>query len=277
MQEAYKTDYKPLTLKLTVATNRKEKIRIKVMDYYRPDRVYSDRWLPVDGEQSFLVKMPRTPKAIIYQIYNESIGNLPAKKDHTFKLVDRQILPLGNALSIQKFKGEKSKNVKEFILFAQEFSERANDLSASKGGYEYTSNNGKFKIIYFDEIRINGKAISTPSRVSKADGVIEVSKAKFKQFTIPMRMAILLHEFSHYYMNEKMDDENEADLNALLIYLGLGYPRAEAVQAFTKTFADSEQNKKATNQHSIMNKERIEKIKTFILNFDKRPFLIVYE
>lgn len=277
MQEAYKTDYKPLKLKLTVATNREEKIRVKVMDYFRTDRIYSDRWFPVDGEQTFLIKMPRTPKAILYQVYNESNGNLPAGKDHTFKVTERKVLPLGNALSIQKFKGEKSKNVKEFVLFAQEFSERANDLPASASGYEYESNNRKFKIIYFDEIRINGKPISTPSRVSKANGVIEVSKAKFKELTIPMRMAILLHEFSHYYMNEKMDDEIEADLNALLIYLGLGYPRAEAVQAFTKTFADSEQNKKTANQHSLMNKERIEKIKTFILNFDKRPFLLVYE
>lgn len=277
MQEAYKTEYKPITLKLTVKTNSKEKIRVRVMDYFRPDRLYSDRWLPVDGEQTFLIKMPRTPKAILYQVYNQNNGNLPANRDHTFKLVDRQVLPLGNSLQIHKFKGEKSKNVKDFILFAQEFSERANDLPASPSGYEYKSNNNKFSIIYFDEIRVDGKPITTPSRVSKSNGNIEVSKKRFRELTIPMRMAILLHEFSHFYVNEKMDDETEADLNALLIYLGLGYPRAEAVQAFTKTFADTEQKKKAANQHSIMNKERIEKIKKFILNFDKRPFLIVYE
>ena len=47
-----------------------------------------------------------------------------------------------------------------------------------------------------------------------------------------MRMAILLHEFSHFYLNDRMEDETEADLNGLLIYLALGYPRIEAYQSF---------------------------------------------
>jgi hypothetical protein len=47
-----------------------------------------------------------------------------------------------------------------------------------------------------------------------------------------MRFAILCHEFSHFYVNDNMDDESEADINGLLIYLGLGYPRIEGYQAF---------------------------------------------
>jgi hypothetical protein len=53
-----------------------------------------------------------------------------------------------------------------------------------------------------------------------------------------MRFAILCHEFSHFYVNEDMDNESEADINGLLIYLGLGYPRIEGYQAFLEVFKD---------------------------------------
>jgi len=82
-----------------------------------------------------------------------------------------------------------------------------------------------------------------------------------------MRMAILLHEYSHFYVNEKMHDETEADLNGLLIYLGLGYPRIEAYEAFLKTFV---------NVPSQQNKARYDTINKFINNFEQNNF-IVYE
>jgi hypothetical protein len=82
-----------------------------------------------------------------------------------------------------------------------------------------------------------------------------------------MRMAILLHEYSHYYVNDDINNESEADLNGLLIYLGLGYPRFEAHEAFLKVFIDTP---------SELNKSRYEKIKAFIEDFEKNNF-IVYE
>jgi hypothetical protein len=74
-------------------------------------------------------------------------------------------------------------------------------------------------------------------------------------------MAILLHEFSHVYLNDNVDDEVEADLNGLLIYLGLGYPRIEAFEVFAKTFdgAPTEQNK-----------IRYDKIVNFIDDFENQ-------
>ena len=48
--------------------------------------------------------------------------------------------------------------------------------------------------------------MGTPARIGRRTGVIQVNKTQFEAFTIPMRMAILLHEFSHFYLNEKMDD-----------------------------------------------------------------------
>ena len=78
-------------------------------------------------------------------------------------------------------------------------------------------------------------------------------------------MAILLHEFSHFYLNEKIDDEMEADLNGLLIYLGLGYPRIEAYQAFLETFKE---------KPTQLNKARYDLINKFINDFEKMNMVI---
>jgi hypothetical protein len=71
-------------------------------------------------------------------------------------------------------------------------------------------------------------------------------------------MAILLHEFSHYYLNTDISDEVEADLNALTIYLGLGYPIKEAYAAFGQTFIGSP---------TPLNKNRYDIINTFIKDY----------
>jgi hypothetical protein len=118
----------------------------------------------------------------------------------------------------------------------------------------------------FTEIKNkNGVEVNTPARISKRTGVIQVSKKQFEQFTIPMRLAILLHEFAHFYLNEQMDDEVEADLNGLLLYLGLGYPRIEAYQAFLETFK---------GVPSQQNKERYDVINKFINDFEKMNMVI---
>jgi hypothetical protein len=130
----------------------------------------------------------------------------------------------------------------------------------------YRSDDGEYFIQLKQQIRdANGKVLGTPARIGRQTGVIQVSKTQFEAFTIPMRMAILLHEFSHFYLNEKMDDEMEADLNGLLIYLGLGYPRIEAYQAFLETFKNAPSN---------LNKKRYDMINNFINNFEKMDIVI---
>jgi hypothetical protein len=62
-----------------------------------------------------------------------------------------------------------------------------------------------------------------------------------------------------------MDNESEADINGLLIYLGLGYPRIEAFQAFLEVFKDSP---------SQQNKKRYDRINNFIRNFEKNKMVI---
>ena len=54
-----------------------------------------------------------------------------------------------------------------------------------------------------------------------------------------MRMAILLHEFAHYYLNDIMEDEIEADRHSLNIYMALGYPRIDAYNVYLDVFANA--------------------------------------
>jgi hypothetical protein len=141
--------------------------------------------------------------------------------------------------------------VRNFVAFAQKFSFSAGWIAANR---DYVSSVGNFKIEYLPYIvSSRGERMATPARVSTKNGRIQVSQEAFKPFTIPMRMAILLHEFSHYYINSDIANETEADLNGLTIYLGLGYPIKEAYTAFGETFIGypSEQNKQ---RYDIINK-----------------------
>jgi hypothetical protein len=97
------------------------------------------------------------------------------------------------------------------------------------------------------------KISDVPSNLRPLHGEIEL-------FNLPGEI-----KFSAFYLNEKMDDEMEADLNGLLIYLGLGYPRIEAYQAFLETFKNAPSN---------LNKKRYDMINNFINNFEKMDIVI---
>jgi hypothetical protein len=157
----------------------------------------------------------------------------------------------------------KNKNVAYFVDFAQRFCFNASYLATNKS---YKSDNGQFIIEYLPTIiSTSGKELTTPARISKVSGRIQVSKKQFDKYTIPMRFAILCHEFSHYYVNEDMDNESEADINGLLIYLGLGYPRIEGYQAFLEVFKDAPNDS---------NKKRFDRIDKFIRNFENNKMVI---
>jgi hypothetical protein len=90
--------------------------------------------------------------------------------------------------------------------------------------------------------------MNTPARIGHKSGIIEVSKNSFDKYTVAMRMIILLHEFSHKYKNPKIgleiSNETGADINALYIYLGLGFSKIDAICVFAKVFlrAQTESN-----------------------------------
>jgi hypothetical protein len=255
------TRYEEFTLLIKVKTPKSEKIHLIVSDEAHKNTIFTNRWKTINGECSFFVRMPVSGKYSVINIYNERLGK-DADNDNSFEVLDIKKLPLEKRLDVVDFRNG---NLKSFINFCTRFCFNAGHISSGT----YKSSDGKFTIEYVPTIisSKSGKELETPARISKDSGRIQVSQKKFVPDTVAMRMAILLHEYSHFYVNKNIDDESEADLNGLLIYLGLGYPRFEGHEAFLKTFIDT-----PTEQ----NKVRYDKIKAFIEDFEKNNY-IVYE
>lgn len=254
--------YEEFTLKIGVKTDSPQKIRICVKDKDAKNTTFTNRWKTVNGTCHFFVRMPVSGKSCLIEIYNEKNGNKQAGDDNSFEVLEVQKIPLEKKLDVVDFTNPM---IKSFIAFATKFCYNAGHLESG----DYKSSDGRFLIEYVPVIvsHNTGKVMNTPARISQSTGRIQVSQEKFIPMTIPMRLAILFHEFSHYYINDDMKDEVEADLNGLLIYLGLGYPRIEAFEAFLSTFE---------NVPTQQNKERYDKINKFINDFEKNNYL-VYE
>lgn len=255
------TRYEEFTLLIKVKTSHPEKIHLIVSDENHKNTVFTNRWKTVNGECSFFVRMPVSGKVAIINIFSDKNGR-DAENDTLFQVLEIKKLPLEKRLDVVDFRNP---TLKSFINFCTRFCFNAGHISSGT----YKSSDGKFSIEYVPTIisSKSGKELETPARISKESGRIQVSQKKFVPDTVSMRMAILLHEYSHFYVNKDINDESEADLNGLLIYLGLGYPRFEGHEAFLKTFI---------NTPSEQNKIRYDKIKSFIENFEKNNY-IVYE
>jgi hypothetical protein len=254
------TRYEEFTLLIKVKTDKPEKIHLKVSDADQKNTVFTDRWKTVNGDCSFYVRMPISGKFSLINIYNEKVGEY--KEDNSFEVVEIKKIPLEKRLDVVDFT---NKDLRSFINFCTKFCFNAGVLSSGT----YRSSDNRFRIEYLPTIisSKSGKELQTPARINKDNGVIQVSQKKFTPDTVAMRMAIMLHEYSHFYVNTDIDNESEADLNGLLIYLGLGYPRFEGHEAYLKTFI---------NAPTETNKVRYDKIKSFIENFEKNNY-IVYE
>jgi hypothetical protein len=274
MRLVFNTNNNPTSYLVDMTTSEPSKMIIIARDAIKPFTFYYKQWYVVTGNRKITIMLPQTPQNLLIEVYNYKNGNLRNGEDITFKFGIKE-MPLKTKLSVFDFK---KPLVANFIKFAQRFSELAGVVCANKSIYCFD----RFRINYYDVIRDlreyiikDGKYIknpsymkelTTPARVNKTLGIIEISKKYFCQYTIPQRMIILLHEFSHFYYNKEKSNEEEADFNALLMYLGLGYPRIEALDIWVKVFLKAD-----TNQ----NRERYTKIKNFINKFDDFNFKIL--
>ena len=207
MNLLYKTRQQPITLLIEVATNGPQKIGVVVQDANKKNTKYTNRWSTITGRGKFYVRMPISPYEALVSVYNKAHGNQRRGEDNTFKIINIEAVPLKRKMDCVDWDNKK---IKDFVRFSQQFSENCGVLSAGKfpNGSTYISDEGNFRIDYFDDIRSKrGMVIPTPARISQSKGIIQVSKEHFKKFTVPMRMAILLHEFSHFYLNKDMKDE----------------------------------------------------------------------
>jgi hypothetical protein len=253
------TKYAPLTLCIELRTEVPTKLHLTVYDAKNEKRKFTERYKTITGNETLFVRMPLSPDIAVVEVVADK-GGIAKKNDDSFEIVKVYKKGLERRFDVSDIGNAK---IRSFVRFAQKFSFNVQDLEAEE---VYKSDDGQYFIQLKQTIRdAQGKVLTTPARIGRRTGIIQVSKEQFTDFTVPMRMAILLHEFSHFYLNEKMDDEMEADLNGLLIYLGLGYPRIEAYQAFLETFK---------NAPNTLNKNRYDMINKFINDFEKMDIVI---
>jgi hypothetical protein len=260
MRLSIPSNKKPFSLDILVKTGRQQKIRVSAFNKDKPKTYYLYHKGLVNGQRTFSLLVPKSANTTIIDIYNIRNGNFKGKEDKSFtasfKLKGLKTCPIWM-----------SPETTEFVKFAQFFAENASILtSGDKVPHIYSSDNGKFFINYYNKIRDRktGNFVSTPARVGHLSGKLDVAKKDFLSYTIPARMIVLLHEYSHKYMNPKISRpisyETGADISALMLYLSMGYSPIEAHQAFLYVFKDAN-NKQNFKRYLI--------IRDFIKKFAK--------
>jgi hypothetical protein len=235
----------------------KKKLKVWAEDYGKPNSKYANREIIVDGKRTIHFNFPVSPKMLYIGVAN--VEN-PSDNEIEVVLMEGELKTYNIYLDSQ---------TEDFLKLATQFSQVAGFTNASPTGKVFQTDNKEFTIKYFDVIRDNmtGKALNTPARIGHRTGIIETAKVKFDSYTIPMRMIILLHEFSHKYKNPKIgleiSNETGADINALYIYLGLGFSKIDAICVFANVFL------KAQTQSNI---ERMRKIMDYIQRFENQEF-----
>ena len=254
----YKVDtrYQQMMLGITVQVSSPTKVRLKVVDAEKPKTVFTNRYKTINQNFKFFVRLPLTPQRVNIVLSDDDNGGDISNRVRVINIEKLGLEKRMDEVDINNY------SVMSFVDFAQKFSFNASYLEPNN----YVSEFENYRIEYLPTIiDRNGKELKTPARISNSTGRIQVSKKYFKDYTVPMRMAILLHEFAHFYLNENIEDEIEADLNGLLVFLGLGYPRIDGYEAFLRVFEGTP---------SQENKVRYDVINKFIQDFENKKYVI---
>lgn len=195
---------------------------LRIVGYGGTKERYFDRNVVVAGNPTILrFGLPVSPKKLTVKCNNNVI-----------------IKPIINRLNSKLSFNPK---INEFTDLVKEFSQNLKNYPANK---YYKSRNGSYTIKHTPSIIGKNGEKETPARIHKQKHYIEVSNEWFKTFTIPMRVFVLCHEFSHIFLNIDPLSEEEADLNGAKLYLDMGFPVIELMYSFTKIFGESKQTTK---------------------------------
>lgn len=209
-------------------------------------REYADRRIRLKQSTDVRLKFPITPQSLRVKIQSPRAINFELK---SIKVLEDTQCPLSL-----------TDTDRDFIRFAKWFAVELDRLSAGEKGTLYQSD--EFTILYLDTIKDGGIELTTPARIARESGVIEVSKKQVKNYTVPMLLAMLLHEYAHKYKNPEygkaVENELTADLIAVHMALNLGYDPFEVESCFRAVFA---------TRDTDLNRRRMGAIKEFISLF----------
>ena len=245
------------SLYVTITCSGEKKFRVWAEEFQKPNSKYADREIVVKGTRTIHFNFPVSPQKLFIGCLN---ADNPGDNDFKVELKESDLITYNVWLDSE---------TRDFLSLAIPFSQVSGFSKAADNGRVYTTQDKLFTIKYFNVItdQKSGKVMNTPARIGHKSGIIETAKVKFDKYTIPMRLIILLHEFSHKYKNPKIgleiNDEIGADINALYIYLGLGFSKIDAICVFANVFL------KAQTKGNI---ERMRKIMDYIQKFENQEF-----
>lgn len=242
---------KPFNMLLSIRVLRAVNLRLSIFDK-ETGRIYIERPLRLQRSKRVLVKMPIVPDQLTCEIIDR---NLP-RANSAFRVEQIKVIP------DTKCPVELTSKDKAFIRFAKWFATECSRLQAGKVGTLYQSDG--FAILYLDRIIDNGIELSTPARIARESGVIQMSKKRTEDYTVPMLIVMLLHEYAHKFKNreygKKESNELAADLIACHITLNLGFDPMEVKGCFKDVFATKD---------TALNRKRMGAISEFIERFKK--------
>ena len=221
-----RTHKKPVTVIIPLESEGPIELFITGYDPASPRTEYFSRKIEINGSDEVQFNCPQSPNILKVVIWSAGSGQFSAPG---INFVD-----LGN---INNFIDQDSY---ADVRFIEKFARVAGRFPARR---TYRHKKAHFRIEYLPVIRKDdGSPHPTPARIHTTYPIIQVSKRHFDEMTVPARIAILLHEYSHNFLNYNQDSEFEADENAMAMYSQLSYPRLEAVYAFTNVMPDTDTN-----------------------------------
>jgi len=230
MKFAVDLNTRPTMLVLTVSTTQPIKLAFIGYDASKKNTYYFARELTINGKKTIQFPMPQAPGVLTIDVMNRynDYGNV-------INILDAKALPLPSKMVAFP------KGMDSYVKFAQSFAEKAGHINA--GFYVSKDEN---HIIWMKPVIEDG----SPAKVNRRTGLVKVDINKFKKYTVPMRMFVLLHEFWHFWGKTK--NEFEADRGALNMYMQLQYPKSEGNYAMTKVFTDTPMaRRRAEQMHKI--------------------------
>jgi hypothetical protein len=239
-----------VTVTLDISADYPLTLGIVAHDPSKPHTHYMRRKVPLTREENRNIELllPVTPSKVILDIYNKSTGG-------------------DDGFTVEKFSVDHltSKDIwatparHRFMDFSIEFAKKAGYVAP---GF-YSSKDYEFLIQYLPRITDEfGKELVTPARIHRFMPRVQLSQRLFKQFSIPVRVAILSHEGCHYFNNTR--SEKEADLCGIKYYLDYGFPRIEAIYAATQVFLT---HPETVNE---VHMKRASDIEQFVANYNQR-------
>lgn len=221
---------------LGIRVNRPVGLHLKVYDP-QSGRVFADRRIKIQGSTEMEVKLP-----IVSDVLRAELTEDSNRHGKGFLIESIRVKP------DTKCPVELSDKDKAFIQFAKWFAVELPYLEAGEKGTLYQSEG--FSILYLDELKEGEQELTTPARIERATGVIEISKKAVKDYTVPMLIIMLLHEYGHKWKNpqygKEVSNELTADIIAVHIALNLGFDYREVENCYRAVFAkkDSELNRR---------------------------------